>query len=383
MRHWVSTLIVFLLTVLLVVSCAFLWVASQVLLEPDHNLSKPVTLVKAVTESSVELATDKDTATVERDGVYGLDWPDGHAVVGAITARHRGSVTRTLTEVTGALRPGIKVFVDPDVWPSDPQNALGVPFREVTVHGPEGALPAWQVDGSGSTWVLFVHGVDGTRSGGLRPLTTVHRLGLPMLLITYRGDKGAPKSLHHLGMTEWQDLDAAAAYAQSQGAMHFILYGDSMGGSIVTRFMHKSARAADVIGMVLDAPVLNWGNVLWDQAAKLHLAPFTYPYRWLIGWRVGVSWSALNEEAQASSFTVPILLFQGLADPLVPPSDSATFCSRAADCRYVAVPGAGHIQSWNVNPVDYDRRLAQFLGPLTGRPVTFAPRAGVFAVDSR
>jgi hypothetical protein len=373
-------LVLSLLVVVLVVSGGFLWVASQVLLQPDHDLSKPVTTVKAVTGSSVELATDKDTATVERDGVYGLDWPGGHAVVGAVTARADGSVTRTLAEVTGTLRPGTKVFVDPDVWPTNPQAALGVAYREVTVHGPLGRYPAWQVAGTGSTWVLFVHGVDGTRAGGLRPLTTVQRLGLPTLLITYRGDQGAPWSLHHLGMTEWQDLDAAAAYAQSQGATKFVLYGDSMGGSIVTRFMHESSRAGDVVGMVLDAPVLNWGNVLWRQAAKLHLAPFAYPYRWLVGWRVGVNWSDLNEDDQAASFKLPILLFQGLADGLVPPDDSSSFCAGAADCRYVPVPGAGHIQSWNVDPVGYDRKLARFLGGLTGRPVTTAPETGVYAI---
>lgn len=226
---------------------------------------------------------------------------------------------------------------------------------------------------------LFVHGVDGSRSGGLRPLTTVHRLGLPMLIITYRGDQGAPKSLHHLGMTEWQGLDAAAAYAQSQGATHFVLYGDSMGGSIVTRFLQESSRAATVVGMVLDAPVLNWGNVLARQSSNLDLAPMVYPYRWLVGWRTGVKWSALNQVAKAASFTQPILLFQGLADPLVPLKDSATFCTRALDCQYVGVPGAGHIQSWNVDPARYDAALASFLAKIIGRPATTAPRTGVYA----
>jgi hypothetical protein len=123
-----------------------------------------------------------------------MGWVARHWRSLAVTARGSGTVSRTLQEVSGDLHAGMKVFVDPDVWPGDPQPALDVGYSNVTVAGLQGALPAWQVAGTGTTWVLFVHGVDGTRSGGLRPLTTVHRFGLPMLMITYRGDQGAPKS---------------------------------------------------------------------------------------------------------------------------------------------------------------------------------------------
>lgn len=85
--------------------------------------------------------------------------------------------------------------------------------------------------------------------------------------------------------------------------------------------------------------------------------------RWAIRARVHVSWSAVDEIAQAASFHVPILLFQGLADPLVPPASSREFAARVpgGQATVAGFANAGHIQSWNVDPSRYERLLAAFL----------------------
>jgi fermentation-respiration switch protein FrsA (DUF1100 family) len=85
----------------------------------------------------------------------------------------------------------------------------------------------------------------------------------------------------------------------------------------------------------------------------------------MIELRIDVDWDALDELGQAHSFRLPILLFQGLDDPLVPPADSRRFAQTApGPVTYVPVPGAAHIESWNANPASYDARLRQFLGRL-------------------
>jgi hypothetical protein len=281
------------------------------------------------------------------------------------------TVTRRVVSVTGRLTPHTKVGLDSAVWTSDPRAALGIGFRSVAFPDPLGAMPAWLVSGRGSTWVIFVHGIDGSRTGGLRPLASLQHLGLPTLLIDYRNDAGAPASPDghiHLGMTEWEDLQAALRWALTHGAQKFVLYGDSMGGSIVTRFMHLSPLAGLVRALVLDAPVLDWGGVI-DHVGSRYDVPFMVPpVRWTIGARIDVDWDALNEVAQAHSFRVPILLFQGLDDELVPPSESEAFAHAApGPVTYVPVPGVGHIQSWNGNPAQYDAHLRSFLAPFTAR----------------
>ncbi len=84
----------------------------------------------------------------------------------------------------------------------------------------------------------------------------------------------------------------------------------------------------------------------------------------MVGARTNVSWSALDEIAKARSFHLPILLFQGTDDALVPASESHDFARAApGPVTYVPVSGAGHIESWNANPTAYESHLRQFLGP--------------------
>jgi fermentation-respiration switch protein FrsA (DUF1100 family) len=339
------------------------WFGSSVLINPHHDL---------VHDNVTTLGTGRGTVVLERTsatartGVYGLDWRGGQSIVGDVVGTTGSSVTRRLIS-GGGLSAHTKVGVDADVWSGDPQSAVGLSFHALAFPDPLGPMPAWLVPGHGSSWVIFVHGIDGTREGGLRPLATLHGLGLPTLLIDYRNDAGAPASPDghiHLGMTEWQDLDAAARWAVAHGAHRLILYGDSMGGAIVTRFMRVSGLANRVLALVLDAPVLDWASVIGHVASNLDLGFMGAPVRWMVGLRIDVDWSALDEIAHAGSFRLPILLFQGESDKLVPPADSQAFARAApGPVTYVAVPGAGHIESWNRDPTAYDAHLRAFLRP--------------------
>jgi hypothetical protein len=363
MRRPIFRLVAIVLGLVLAGVAVASWYGSSLLIDPQHDLVRENVDVVNVAADRITLERTEASA---RPGIYGLDFEGGHAIVGDVVARTEDDVTRTLRESYGPLVSGMEVALDPDVWDGDPRTALGIPFTNVAVPDPLGPMPAWLVDGRGTTWVLFVHGIDGSRGGGLRPLRTLHRAGIPTLLISYRNDPGAPGSPDghiHLGMTEWEDLDAAAQYAIGAGAQRLILYGDSMGGAIVTRFMHESALADRVVGLVLDAPVLDWRSVISNEAGSLHVPFMATPVEWAIGLRIHVDWEALDEISQAAFFRVPILLFQGLDDPLVPAAGSQAFADGVPDDRvtYVPVPGAGHIESWNVDPASYDRALEEFL----------------------
>lgn len=364
-RRWLIAAGIVVVVLLIAVPIGIAWGASGVLLKPHHDMTTAAgTVVKVSTAANgtAEVVLQRRKSTL-RVGEYGLVYPGGRAIVGDISATTKTTVTRPLSSVSGTLSAGTKVQLDPDVWGGDPKSSLGIPYKNVDIDGQLGEMPAWQVDGAGSTWLIFVHGIDGKRQGGLRPMPTIAATGIPSLYITYRNDVGAPKSpdgLFHLGDTEWRDLDAAVQYAKSHGAQKFILYGDSMGGSIVTQFIHRSKDADRVIGMVLDAPVLNWSGVLDNQANRLKLgllAPLVLDF---VSARANISLTSLDELDQTSAFTMPIILFQGLSDPLVPPAESKEFAEKTG-ATYVPVPKAGHIQSWNVNPDSYDSHLASFL----------------------
>jgi pimeloyl-ACP methyl ester carboxylesterase len=227
-------------------------------------------------------------------------------------------------------------------------------------------MPAWLIPGRTHTWAIVVHGINGDRENNLRITPTLHRAGLPVLLITYRGDVGAPRGpdgLHHMGLTEWRDLEAAARYALTHGAHHLVMIGYSMGGAIVTQFMERSPLARRVGGLVLDAPALSWKAILSFNAKEKGFPSFAAaPIEWMIGLRIDANWRRLDALKHTDSFQLPILLFHGTEDKLVPISLSDAFAKELPRwVTYYRVPKAGHIESWNVDSTLYDQRLTAFL----------------------
>ena len=150
----------------------FSWVASSVLIVPKHGLGSVDIPVDAVSAATITL---ERTSNTQRPGTYGLDWPTGHAIVGRILHDSPNTVTRTLSTRWGRLSAGQKVALDTSVYTGDPMQALGMPFRNVEVPDALGPMPAWFLPGPRTTWVIYVHGIDGSRSGGVRYLPTLKR----------------------------------------------------------------------------------------------------------------------------------------------------------------------------------------------------------------
>jgi alpha-beta hydrolase superfamily lysophospholipase len=362
-RRW-AVLAAIVAAVALAAGAAVAWHFSSAVVVPDHSPWPTDTAVEAVAPGHVVLERSDET---ERPGVYGIEWLGGRAIVGAISRESGDTVTRRLRAVDGYLAPGMKVAIDADVYAGDPTQALGLPSSTVPIRGELGAMPAWLVPGRGHTWAIVVHGINGTPQTGLRLVPALHLAGLPTLLISYREDLGAPPSpdgFHHMGLTEWRDLGAAARYALAHGARRLVLVGYSMGGAIVTQFMERSPLAPRVTGLVLDAPVLDWKDVLSFNATEMGLpALAATPLEWAVGVRIDADWASLDALRHPEDFQLPILLFHGGEDSTVPISDSEDFAAELPRwVTYYRVPRAGHVEAWNVDPGLYERRLGDFLG---------------------
>ncbi len=352
-----------LIAVLLALGAAASWHFSSAVVIPDHSPWPRNTTVESLAPGAVVLS--RSAATLRR-GVYGLQWPGGHAIVEGVLHRDADTVTRRLAAVRGRLAPGTQVAVDSRTYQGSPAQTLGLPFANVAIPDELGPMPAWLVPGHSATWAIFVHGINANRYDGLRIVPPLHAAGLPTLLIDYREDIGAPASpdgKHHMGLTEWRDLQAAARYALSHGASRLVLVGYSMGGAIVAQFMERSPLAHRVAALVLDAPALNWKAILSFNATQMGLPSFAAdPVEWAIGLRIDADWNSLDAVLHTADFHLPILLFHGTADTLVPISTSDAF-ARALPrwVTYYRVPDAEHVESWNVDPRLYDRRVTEFL----------------------
>jgi uncharacterized protein len=366
--RWFVGVVVTLLVLTVVGLGAIGWYFSGVALAVgSHQPGYGVTVRGVATNgTTVELSSTVDS---RRPEPAGLEWPGGYGRLGAIVATTPATVTRDFTPVDGRPAPGLAVSVDPNDYSGDPRTALGLPFTDLGLPSALGTLPAWYVPGDHpqGTWVVFVHGHDGSRRESLRYLPLLHGRGLPVLVATYRNDVGAPPSpdrRDHLGDTEWRDLEPAVRYALAHGARDVVLFGWSMGGAVSLQFADRSTLRDHVRGLVLDSPVIDWRDVLTHQAQLRGLpGPVTAVAEWLVGTRLGTGLDRFDWVSRAGELRRPVLLVHSDADGYVPDGPSRALARARPDLvTFLDIPGADHTRGWNVDPQRYTAGLEAWLG---------------------
>ncbi|MDO0928325.1 alpha/beta fold hydrolase [Streptomyces sp. TG1A-8] len=314
----------------------------------------------------------RDLATL-RPGVYGLAGDGSHAVVGPVakSAEHTAdTVVRRLERVThGTFAAGDAVWLTPNVYVGNPGDALGLECADVDVPGELGALPAWFVPAHRDTWVIAVHGLGATREQAMNVMPFLHDRRLPVLALAYRGDPGAPRSpdgLHHLGETEWRDVDAAIRHAVRHGARRVVLLGWSTGATMALHAARHSPLRHHIAGLVLDSPVLSWEATLRALARARHTPPPLLP----LAVRAAQGRAGLHADRAAATGdpglpAVPMLVVHGPDDRVAPWEHSRRFAARFAGHVVLhTVRGAPHAAMWNADPEQYEERLRRFLTPL-------------------
>ena len=355
------------------------WYLSELLkdggLVPDHDQSEEYTLeVAAIGDGRITLGRTSETdddGDWRRGEFWGLESETGnYDQVGKVLEVTEDQVVREFFSIGEAPSVGEMVRLDSFSYPGDPQSALGLPFEEVRFSSELGEFPAWLVGGPSDTWVIFVHGKGAERREGLRVLPTIAESGLRALIITYRNDENLPEDpdgFYRYGETEWRELEGAAQYALDSGARRLILIGYSMGGAIVTNFLYRSPVADSVEGVILDAPMLDFGATV-DLGAHESGYPqlFASLAKAVAGFRFDIDWEGLDYLKRADELDIPILLFHGDADDIVPLETSDALAESRRDIvRYIAVPGARHVRSWNTDSAAYEAAVREFLRDLT------------------
>ena len=364
------------------------WHFSNVLrdggLLPKYDDPEPDLKVITLGEGRVTLGVTPETkedGDWMRKGVLGLVGDTSYNRVGAVIALTDQQVTREFIPLSETPNIGEMVRLDSYAFPDDPQIAHGLPFEEVSYSSPLGDFPAWLVDGDSETWAIFVHGHRAQRREALRMLLPVAELGLPSLIITYRNDEGVPANpdgFIRFGQTEWEDLEGAARYALGHGAEDLILIGYSMGGGIVASFLYRSPLAEQVRGVILDAPMLDFGQTVDLRAPRQRIPvvnlPIPGPVFWVLvpvaksisNFRFSIDWGALDYVKRADELAVPILLFHGDADTEVPLETSDALAKARPDIvEYHRVADTLHVRSWNVDPAAYEATVKAFLRRVT------------------
>lgn len=357
---------------------------ARMIVTPDRVRPDDIRIL-GVQDDSVTLELTEESGQPGRYGLW-FDGGRGHARVGALLGPDEasGSVrsVRSVRRVLEGVDHG-ELTVGPARWngyyfTGDPRAALGLPFSDVLVESENGSLATWAVPGVNSTtdrWAILVHGRGATREECLRAVPVLHDLGFTTLIPMYRNDLGAPSSSdgrYSLGLSEWRDIEAAILYAVDAGARDIVLFGWSMGGAIVLQTLDRSWLSGRVSAVVLDAPVVDWGDVLRHHGT-LHRIPGTIAslsrgligQRWarrLVGVHEPIDVAATNWEHRAEELKHRTLLIHSLDDEFVPAGPSISLAAKRPDLvRFEPWHLAGHTKEWNTDPQRWDEVVRAFL----------------------
>ncbi|MDH6142083.1 pimeloyl-ACP methyl ester carboxylesterase [Kitasatospora sp. GP30] len=329
--------------------------------------AEPVLRVHRMTAREVTLTR---TVGSGRRGIYALDWPGGHAVVGDVLATDPQTVTRRIERSAGSPpADGAEVELSNRVLRGDPGSACGLDYMDVVIDGELGGLPAWYVPAVRGTWVILVHGALADRRQALPVLPVLRRLRLPALVASYRGDQGAPASpdgIGHFGETEWRDVDAAIRFAKEAGAGRIVLYGWSVGATTVLQTAARSDLRDHLAALVLDSPVLEPAASVRGVAARAGAGAVAGQLgAWAAQGRTGVDLAGLARIADGTDLAAPALLLASPQDGVAPFRDAERLAERRSDLVSLhAFPGAGHAGLWNADPARYEELLRRFLTPI-------------------
>lgn len=291
-----------------------------------------------------------------------------YLVIGSVvTAR---VLTRVLT--VSADPPPAQSSEDPfDLgYRGDPGQAFGYAFQTVSIPTELGPAPAWLVPAGpegGSVWAIYVHGIAGIRENGYRHLSVLHEAGLPTLLITYRNDAGAPRAPggeYEFGLAEWKDLEAAFAYAQARGATKIVLVAESMGGGIAGQFLARSPLAGKVAALALDAPALDFPEVV-ESLLRAKGVPLSGVLArggmWLRASRGGFDGQQAVTFDIVRDFRGPLFVAHGAGDQIVPVAISDRLVTSRHGAATYLRSHADHLGSWKEDSVLYRTQFRTFL----------------------
>jgi fermentation-respiration switch protein FrsA (DUF1100 family) len=220
----------------------------------------------------------------------------------------------------------------------------GLAFEEVRVTAGDGVgLHGWYVPGRRAMALLWCHGNGGNISHRVGHLRLIHdRLGLGVLLFDYRGygrSDGAPSE-----PGTYQDARAFGTWLQQRepAGRPVVYFGQSLGAAVAVWLALEEPPAA----LILESP---FTSVQAMANATVPGAGYLFRTRYDTLGRIGRG-------------RAPVLVLHGDADEVIPFAHGRAVFTAAADPKaFVAIPGAGHNDTYLIGGEAYWQTWERFL----------------------
>ncbi len=259
--------------------------------------------------------------------------------------------------------PRAKMPTNPRYW--------GMPYK--TIRFPSAVdhlqLHGWWIPAPhASMTVVFSHGFGSNRADigvpGLLMMRAVHLWGANILTFDYRAEGRSPGKMITVGEYEVRDLVGAVTAARARFApkLPVAVIGYSMGASVA---LLAGERDPHVAAVVADSPFASLAPYLAHNLPVWTGLP-SFPFNWLLldvaAPMLGISPNSVNPLAGVKAFGGrPVLLIAGTADKTIPHRNSVELYKALRptdpDAALWLVPGAHHVESFQLRPLAYLERL--------------------------
>ena len=227
-------------------------------------------------------------------------------------------------------------------------------------------IRAWLAPGrSGAGAVLLLHGMGGSRASMLGRAGFLHRAGFTVLAPDFQAHGESPGRHITFGALESLDAEAALAFLRARAPGERVgIIGVSMGGAATL----VGSRPLAVDALVLESVYPTFHDAVADRL-RSWLGPFGFlgtavapALIQLVAPKIGVDPGRLRPIDVIGNVSEPLLLIAGTDDHYTRLTESRALFARAASPKDLwEVSGAGHEDMHEYAPVEYERRVGDFL----------------------
>jgi uncharacterized protein len=252
---------------------------------------------------------------------------------------------------------------DPALTPAD----FGLRYEAITFSAQDGVRLGGRLTGEGGRPVVIIcAGMFGSMDGDTALVPMFVAAGLDVFQFDWRAHGQSAGRRGSLGLHELRDVQGALDYLEGRGAGPIGLMGLSFGGAVALRAAAQDRRVACV---ACDSAVVQFAQAVQGLIAEragaqaaAALRPWIALVLWLVRLRLGQSLDDAGPLGWVGRIAPrPVLLVQGALDPLVPVVDQDALFSACGEPKSLWwVRGAGHRQAHQLDPQEYQRRVAGF-----------------------